>query len=339
MGYRVAVVGATGLVGQQVLRVLEERRFPVDELRPLATSRSAGRQVEFAGSSWEVGEATAEALEGADFAFFAASSDISRQLAPVAARAGTVVIDKSNTFRMDPEVPLVVPEVNGHALAGHRNLIASPNCSTIQLVVALKPILDRFGLERVVVSTYQAVSGTGAAALDELEAEVRAHLEGRDHAPEVYPRPIAFNVLPHCDRFEAEGYTLEEWKLVRETRKILGIDDLPVTATAVRVPVRVGHSEAVWLQTRDEATVDDLRRALAAAPGLVVRDDPGGAEYPTPLEVAGRDEVFVGRIRRDPTAPRAFWLWVVADNLRKGAATNAVQIAEALVAAGKPAGR
>ncbi|HEY8552847.1 MAG TPA: aspartate-semialdehyde dehydrogenase, partial [Thermaerobacter sp.] len=260
MGYRVAVVGVTGLVGQRVLQVLEERRFPVDELRPLATSRSAGRRVTFAGSSWEVGEATAAALRGVDLAFFAASGEVSRQLAPEAARAGTVVIDKSNAFRLDPAVPLVVPEVNGHALARHRNLIASPNCSTIQLVVALKPILDRFGLERVVVSTYQAVSGTGAAALDELEAEVRAGVEGRTHPPQVYPKPIAFNVLPHCDRFEAEGFTLEEWKLVRETRKILERDDLAVTATAVRVPVRVGHSEAVWLQTREEATVDQLRR-------------------------------------------------------------------------------
>ncbi|PZN05553.1 MAG: aspartate-semialdehyde dehydrogenase [Bacillota bacterium] len=333
MGYRVAVVGATGLVGQRLLQVLEERRFPVDELRPLATSRSAGRRVRFAGSSWAVGEASVAALAGVDIAFFAASGEVSRQLAPEAARAGTVVIDKSNAFRMDPAVPLVVPEVNGHALAHHRNLIASPNCSTIQLVVALKPILDRFGLERVVVATYQAVSGTGAAALDELEAEVRAGVEGRTHPPQVYPKPIAFNVLPHCDRFEAEGFTLEEWKLVRETRKILERDDLPVTATAVRVPVRVGHSEAVWIQTRDEATVEELRRVLAAAPGVVVEDDPQAGAYPTPLAVAGRDEVFVGRIRRDPTTPRAFWLWIVADNLRKGAATNAVQIAEALVGA------
>ncbi|EKP93625.1 aspartate-semialdehyde dehydrogenase [Thermaerobacter subterraneus] len=336
MGFRVAVVGATGLVGQQVLRVLEERRFPVEELRPLATSRSAGRTVEFGGTTWEVGEATAGALAGVDFAFFAASGDVSKELAPVAARAGAVVIDKSNTFRMDPEVPLVVPEVNGHALARHRNLIASPNCSTIQLVVALKPILDRFGLEQVVVSTYQAVSGTGAAALDELEAEVRAGVEGRVHGPQVYPQPIAFNVLPHCDRFEAEGYTLEEWKLVRETRKILEQPGLAVTATAVRVPVRVGHSEAVWLRTREEATVDDLRSALQAAPGVVVVDDPGAGAYPTPLQVAGRDEVYVGRLRHDPAVPRAFWLWIVADNLRKGAATNAVQIAEALVAAGAP---
>lgn len=331
MGYRVAVVGATGLVGQHVMRVLEERRFPVSELRPLATARSAGRVVEFAGERLEVREASAETLRGADFAFFAASGDVSRELAPVAARAGTVVIDKSNTFRLDPEVPLVVPEVNGDALAGHRNLIASPNCSTIQLVVVLKPILDAFGLRRVVVSTYQAVSGTGAAAMEELEAATRAGLEGREFEPQVYPQPIAFNVLPHCDRFEDEATTLEEWKLVRESRKILGRPDLAVTATAVRVPVRVGHSEAVWLETERPADPAALREVLAAAPGVVVWDDPARNLYPTPLRVAGRDEVFVGRIRRDPTAGRAFWLWIVADNLRKGAATNAVQIAEALI--------
>ena len=331
MGYRVAVVGATGLVGQQVLRVLEERRFPVDELRPLATARSAGRVVEFGGASWEVREVSAAALQGIDFAFFAASGEVSRELAPAAARAGAVVIDKSNTFRMDPDVPLVVPEVNGHALARHRNLIASPNCSTIQLVVVLKPLLDAFGLRRVVVSTYQAVSGTGAAALEELEAATRADMEGRSFQPQVYPHPIAFNVLPHCDRFEAEAATLEEWKLVRESRKILERDDLAVTATAVRVPVRVGHSEAVWLETEREASPEALRQVLAAAPGVVVQDDPAAAVYPTPLEVAGRDEVFVGRIRRDPTGERSFWLWIVADNLRKGAATNAVQIAEALI--------
>ncbi|PZN12853.1 MAG: aspartate-semialdehyde dehydrogenase [Bacillota bacterium] len=333
MGYRVAVVGATGLVGQQVMRLLEERRFPVSELRPLATARSAGRVVQFAGEQLEVREASAETLRGADFAFFAASGDVSRELAPVAARAGTVVIDKSNTFRLDPEVPLVVPEVNGDALAGHRNLIASPNCSTIQLVVVLKPILDAFGLRRVVVSTYQAVSGTGAAALEELEAATRADLEGRPFEPQVYPQPIAFNVLPHCDRFEDEAATLEEWKLVRESRKILGRPDLAVTATAVRVPVRVGHSEAVWLETERQADPAALREVLAAAPGVVVWDDPTRNLYPTPLQVAGRDEVFVGRIRRDPTAERAFWLWIVADNLRKGAATNAVQIAEALIRA------
>ncbi|HEY8393563.1 MAG TPA: aspartate-semialdehyde dehydrogenase [Thermaerobacter sp.] len=330
MGYRVAIVGVTGLVGRHVLRLLEERRFPVDELRPLATARSAGRVVEFGGERLEVREASEDTLRGADFAFFAASGDVSRELAPVAARAGTIVIDKSNTFRMDPEVPLVVPEVNRDALARHRNLIASPNCSTIQLVVVLKPILDAFGLKRVVVSTYQAVSGTGAAALEELEAATRAGLEGTDFEPQVYPEPIAFNVLPHCDRFEDEWATLEEWKLVRESRKILGRPDLAVTATAVRVPVRVGHSEAVWLETERPADPAALRQVLEGAPGVVVWDDPARNLYPTPLRVAGRDEVFVGRIRRDPTSDRAFWLWIVADNLRKGAATNAVQIAEAL---------
>lgn len=326
-GYRVGICGATGLVGRQLLQVLEERRFPVADLVALASRRSAGSKVRFQDTDIEVREARPGAFQGCDLVFFAAGTDVSRELAPVAVQEGAVVIDKSNAFRMDPEVPLVVPEINGETLRQHKGIIASPNCSTTQLVMALHPLRRAANLERVLVSTYQAVTGTGADALDELESQV-----ANGAAPRVYPRPIAFNVLPHCDSFGDGDYTGEEWKLVRETRRILGLPDLKISATAVRVPVRVGHSESVWVQLDRVVDLAEVRRLLAEAPGVQVMDDPGGGQYPTPLDAAGNDDVWVGRIRRDPADDRALWMWIVSDNLRKGAATNAVQIAEQLSA-------
>ncbi|MFO7245685.1 MAG: aspartate-semialdehyde dehydrogenase [Thermaerobacter sp.] len=326
-GYRVGICGATGLVGRQLLQVLEERRFPVADLVALASRRSAGSKVRFQDTDIEVREARPGAFQGCDLVFFAAGTDVSRELAPVAVQEGAVVIDKSNAFRMDPEVPLVVPEINGETLRQHKGIIASPNCSTTQLVMALHPLRRAANLERVLVSTYQAVTGTGADALDELESQV-----ANGAAPRVYPRPIAFNVLPHCDSFGDGDYTGEEWKLVRETRRILGLPDLKISATAVRVPVRVGHSESVWVQLDRVVDLAEVRRLLAEAPGVQVMDDPGAGQYPTPLDAAGNDDVWVGRIRRDPADDRALWMWIVSDNLRKGAATNAVQIAEQLSA-------
>ena len=323
--YRVAVVGATGLVGRTILRVLEERRFPVGDLVPMASERSVGKTVTFAGTSLAVQPLSEEGLRGIDIAFFAAGTDVNRTWAPLAVRAGAVVIDKSNAFRMDPRVPLVVPEVNPEALERHQGIIASPNCSTIQLVVALHPLRQLARMERLLVTTYQAVSATGSEALDELADQI-AGKGGRG----VYPKPIAFNVLPQCDDFGEEGYTKEEMKLVNETRKILNEPDLAISATAARVPVRVGHSEAVLVEFERPLDVADVRAALAAAPGVCLLDGREPGAYPTALDVDGRDEVWVGRIRRDLSSERGIWLWIVADNLRKGAATNAVQIAEHL---------
>ncbi len=329
-GLKVAVVGAAGAVGTQVVRLLEERRFPVSELRLMATKRSAGTRVAFRGEELVVEETSPDALDGAELVFMAVGTEASRELAPVAARRGAVVIDKSNAFRMDPEVPLVVPEVNPHHLKGHKGIIASPNCSTIQMVVALQPIRERAGLRRVIVSTYQSVSGTGVDAMAELREQTRQALDEKPLTRQVYPHQIAFNCLPHIDSFDANGYTLEEMKLVRETRRIFADEDLPVTATAVRVPVFIGHSEAVTVQTEHPLPADEAREALRRAPGVVVRDDPQNNVYPLPVDAAGRDEVFVGRIREDLALENGLSFWVVADNLRKGAATNAVQIAETM---------
>lgn len=324
-GYRVAVVGALGAVGSRLLAVLEERRFPVAELRLFTSSRSAGGEAVFQGERLPVREAAADRLDGVELAFFAVGDAVSRELAPVAARKGAVVVDKSNAFRMDPDVPLVVPEVNGRELAAHRGIIASPNCSTIQLVVALAPLHREAGLREVTVATYQSVSGSGAEALEELDRQIAGDGEAR-----VYARPIAFNVLPQCDRFLPDGSTREEAKLVNETRKILSLPDLPVAATAARVPVRVGHSEAIWAAFERPLPAARAREILAAAAGVTVVDDPEAGLYPTPLDAAGRDDVLVGRLRADPVRHHGLSLWVVADNLRKGAATNAVQIAEEL---------
>lgn len=334
MPVNVAIVGAGGLVGQKLLALLEERRFPVGRLLLMATARSAGQTAEYRGSAYTIQPAEADLFEGIDIAFFAVPADVSRALAPEAVKRGAVVIDKSNAFRQDPDAPLVVPEVNAAALGRHQGVIASPNCSTIQLVLPLAAIDRVSRLTRVVVATYQSVSGTGRDAMDELLEQSRRVLDGQPVQARVYPQPIAFNVLPHIDDFGPDGYSKEEMKMVNETRKILGRPDLAISATTVRVPVEVGHSEAVWTESERRVSPEEARTAMEAVEGLVVRDDPAAGIYPTPRSVAGRDEVFVGRIREDISSPRGLTFWVVADNLRKGAATNAVQIAETLVRRG-----
>jgi aspartate-semialdehyde dehydrogenase len=326
---RLAILGATGAVGSTLLEVLEERDLPLAELRLLASERSAGQTRRFRGEELEVQAATPASFEGIDVAIFSAGASRSRSYAPHAVASGALVIDNSSAFRMDPEVPLVVPEVNPHAARAHRGLIANPNCSTMQLVPVLKPLHDAAGLEHVTVSTYQAVSGTGQKAIDALLREAGARLAGEPATAEVYPHPIAFNALPFAGAWQGdEGYTDEELKLVNESRKILELPDLAVSATCVRVPVVTCHSEAVWVELRRELAPERVRELLRSAPGVVVVDDPAADAYPTPLAAAGRDEVFVGRIRRDLGRPRSLALWIVSDNLRKGAATNAVQIAE-----------
>jgi aspartate-semialdehyde dehydrogenase len=329
-GFRVAVAGATGLVGRTIVQVLEERDFPVRALVPLASERSAGRTVPFRGDEVEVRVLDERSFEGCDIAFFSAGAGVSREFSPVAARHAEYVIDNSSAFRQDPAVPLVVPEVNAHALDGYRGIVANPNCSTIQMVVALQPLHEAFGLESVIVSTYQSVSGTGAKGVRALDHEMET---GERSADSPYPHPIAFNVLPHIDIFDEHGWSGEERKMIVETRKIMGLPDLHVVPTTVRVPVRVGHSESVYARFSRPVSPVEAREALAAAPGVVVQDEPGEACYPLALDVAGRDEVFVGRFRQDPVDERALLMWVVGDNLRKGAATNAVQIGEIAVGA------
>ncbi len=331
MAVCIAVVGATGLVGGKVLEVMKEKNLEVARVIPMASRRSQGQSVCFGGERLEVVEARPDAFNGVDLAFFCAGTDVSKALAPEAVKRGTVVIDKSNAFRMDPSVPLVVPEVNPGALATHKGIIASPNCSTIQLVVALKPLHEAAFLERVVVTTLQSVSGTGKDAVDELRTQSEQVLRGQEAHAVVYPHPIAFNILPHIDDFDVDGYTGEEMKLVRETRKIMDYPDLPITPTATRVPVFATHSEAVYVETRRAIAPSEARSVLQEAPGIVVVDDPSNLVYPMPLMAQGRNEVFVGRIRRDLFKDNALNFWVVSDNLRKGAATNAVQIAQALL--------
>lgn len=332
--FNVAVVGATGAVGGVMLRVLEERGFPVTELRPLASARSAGRQIDYLGRPREVRELTADAFEGIHIALFSAGGQRSRDFAPAAVEAGAVVIDNSSAFRMDDRVPLVVPEVNEDAIEGHAGIIANPNCVAAPLVVALKPIADAVGLERIVVSSYQSVSGTGQAAIAELREQTAGNLAGDEPEPSVYPHPIAFNVLPHIDSFDESGYTGEERKVADEARKMLGLPDLRVSATCVRVPVIRSHSQAVHIETTEEITPERARDLLMGAPGVILADEPSLNRYPLAREAEGRDEVYVGRIRKDASHPRGLALWVVSDNLRKGAATNAVQIAESLVTRG-----
>jgi aspartate-semialdehyde dehydrogenase len=329
--YVVAVVGATGAVGREMVEILEERKFPVKELRLLASERSAGEEVSFHGREVAVGELTEASLAGIDIALFSAGADVSRRFAPVAVQKGAVVIDNSSAFRMEPAVPLVVPEVNPEALQRHRGLIANPNCSTIQMVVALKPLHDAAQIRRIVVTTFQSVSGTGKEAMDELLEQTRALLSFQPVEEKVYPHQIAFNCLPHIDDFESDGYSKEELKMVNETRKIFGDQTIRITATTVRVPVFRGHSESINIETERPLSANDARALLAAAPGVVVMDDPARAVYPLPLEAVGHDAVYVGRVREDRTVEHGLNLWVVSDNLRKGAALNAIQIAEELI--------
>jgi aspartate-semialdehyde dehydrogenase len=329
--YHVAVVGATGAVGAEMIQVLEERKFPVETLHPLASSRSAGGTVSFRGSDVTVKELTKDSFAGVDIALFSAGSDVSKEYAPIAAQAGAVVIDNSAAWRMDKGVPLVVPEVNPHDLAWHKGIIANPNCSTIQMVVALKPLHDEARIQRIVVTTFQSVSGTGKEAMEELMEESKVLLSFGQPEPKVYPHQIAFNCLPHIDEFLPTGYTKEEMKMLHETRKIMGDATIRVTATTVRVPVYIGHSEAVNIETERKLTANEARAILSTAPGVQLYDDPAHALYPMPLIAAGQDDVYVGRIREDESIPNGLNLWVVADNLRKGAALNAVQIAELLV--------
>jgi aspartate-semialdehyde dehydrogenase len=329
----VAVVGATGAVGEVLLRVLEERRFPVRELRALASERSAGQRVEFEGGRVPVRIAAPPAFEGADFVFFAATGSLSKELAPEAARRGAVVIDKSSTWRMNDDVPLVVPEVNPDALETHHGIVACPNCTTIGFVMALEPLRRAAGLRRVVVTTLQAVSGAGRPGLDELEEQLAATRRGERPVAKTFAAPIAHNVVPLCESFREDGYSTEEVKLLHETRKILDLPGLDVTMTCVRVPVPIGHAATVLVETERSLSVAEARQALAEFPGVVVVDDVAANRFPTPADVAGRDEVLVGRIRKDLGSDR-LWLWEVSDNLRKGAATNAVQIAEEMIRRG-----
>ena len=328
----VAVAGATGAVGNQMIACIEERDFPVKNLKLLATRKSAGRKLRFKGEEIPVEELTETSFKGVDIGIFSAGGATSQKYAPFAAKDGCVVIDNSAAWRMDPDVPLVVPEVNSHAVAKYskKGIIANPNCSTIQMVVALAPIHRKVGIKRVVVSTYQAVSGTGKKAIDELYNQTKAVLNFLEPEKKVYPHRIAFNCLPHIDVFLDNGYTKEEMKMVNETLKILEDDSIGITATTVRVPIFFSHSESVNVETHQPISPDEVRTLLENAPGVIVVDDPSKNLYPMAIDSAGRDETFVGRIRADESLPNGINLWVVSDNIRKGAATNAVQIAEIL---------
>jgi aspartate-semialdehyde dehydrogenase len=331
--YRVGVVGATGAVGSTLLEVVAERKFPVAELRPLASARSAGSKVSFAGSELEVQELTDDSIQDLDLILSSAGGKVSAEWAPKWIEAGAVVVDNTSYWRMHEDVPLVVAQVNDDAVAAHNGLVANPNCTTMELMVALKPILDAAGIERLIVSTYQSVSGSGRLAIKELREQAAAVLEGKEiEAPSVYPHQVAFNVIPQVENFkDGDDYTTEERKVMAETRKILGLSEaVGISSTCVRVPVVTGHSESVNVQTERDLSPEECRDLLSDAPGLVVLDDPSDGIYPLAIAAAGRDEVLVGRIRRDPSHERCLNLWVVGDNLRKGAALNAVQVAELL---------
>ncbi len=323
---KIAVVGATGMVGQVMLKVLEERNLPITELIPVASERSVGKTVSFAGKDYPIVSMQQAIDRKPQIALFSAGGETSKKYAPEFAKAGTTVIDNSSAWRMEAGIPLVVPEINANGLTADDKIIANPNCSTIQLVMVLNPLKEKFGLKRVIVSTYQSVTGTGKAAVDQLEAEIR----GED-GDKVYPYPIFKNALPHCDVFADDDYTKEELKLMNEPRKIMADNSFSLSATAVRVPVQGGHSESVNIEFENNITIDEIKQVLSDAPGIELVDDVSAHRYPMPLFAEGKDEVFVGRIRRDPSHPRAVNLWIVADNLRKGAATNAVQIAEYLI--------
>lgn len=337
--YNIAVVGATGAVGSKMMENLIKRNFPIQSIKFLASARSAGKSIEFNGQTYTIEEAKPESFEGVEIALFSAGGSVSEALAPEAAKRGAIVIDNTSHFRMDPEVPLVVPEVNRHVLKTiPKGIIANPNCSTIQMVAALQPIREKFGLTKVVVSTYQAVSGSGIAAIEELKAQSAQWEKGKDVEANILPAksdnkhfPIARNVIPQIDKFTDNGYTYEEMKMINETKKIMELPDLHVAATCVRVPVVSGHSESVYIELENEATVEDIFAALKNAPGIVLQDDITKQEYPMPIYAEGEDPTFVGRIRRDLDNPKGFHMWIVADNLLKGAALNSIQIAEAMI--------
>lgn len=335
MAYRIGIVGVTGAVGQELLSLLARRDFPVAELRPLASARSAGSKVPFQGAEWTVREATPEAFEGLDFAVFSAGGAISVALAPEAVKRGCLVIDNSSAFRMRADVPLVVPEINAHHLAGHRGIIANPNCSTAIALMGLFPLHQAFGLKRFFASTYQAVSGTGAEAMRELDAQARAWAKGETLAPKVYPHPISFNVIPQVDAFLDDGYTKEEMKMLHEGRKIMDLPELKVTTTCVRVPVFRAHSIAISAEFGKPVDIAVARKAIAAFPGAELCDDPANKKYPMPLDYAGKEKCGVGRLRKDTLFDNGLSLWVSGDQLWKGAALNAIQIAEALHAQGR----
>lgn len=328
MAYSIGIVGATGAVGQEILSLLASRNFPVGELRPLASARSAGKTVDFGGKSWTIREATPESFEGLDFAIFSAGGSISKALAPEAARRGCVVIDNSSAFRMDPNVPLVVPEINAHALEAHKGIVANPNCSTAIALMGLYPLHKAFGLKRFFASTYQAVSGTGAAAMKELEDQVRAWAKGAPIESAVYPHQIAFNLIPHVDSFLEDGYTKEEMKMLNEGRKIMELPGLVCTCTCVRVPVFRAHSISIDAEFERPVDVARAREAIAAFPGAEVRDDPANKVYPMPLFYQNKVKCGVGRIRKNTAFENGLALWVCGDQLWKGAALNAIQIAE-----------
>jgi len=332
--YNVAVVGATGMVGQEFIKILQQRNFPMSSVHLYASDRSAGKRLYVGHKEIEVKETSPESFHNIDIALFSAGSEISRYFSPVAARSGTLVIDNSAAFRVEPKVPLVVPEINPEDIKWHEGIIANPNCSTIQMVVALYPLHKVNPIKRIIVSTYQSVSGTGAAAMEELTTQAKLILDGQNVVPHVYPHQIGFNLLPEIDVFLDNGYTREEWKMVEETRKIMHAPDIAISATCVRVPVFIGHSEAINIEFTDPMSPEEARRILAGAPGVKVLDDPSVSLYPQPWLAAGSDNVYVGRIRVDDSHPKGIVMWVVADNLRKGAALNAVQIAEEAVRRG-----
>ncbi len=327
-GYRVAIAGATGAVGQTMLSILAERNFPVRGLRLLASERSEGKVLHFKGEEVKVERLTERSFEGIELALFSAGASRSKEFAPEAVRAGALVVDNSSAFRMDPTVPLVVPEINPEAARRHSGLIANPNCTTVVTVMALKPLHEATPVRRVIVSSYQAVSGAGAQALEELKQQVLAWVKGEPAEAKVFPHPIAFNLIPQVDAFEASGYTREEMKLVHETRKILEDETMRIAATTVRVPVWYAHSVSVTAETERKVTVEEARRLFASFPGLKLWDDPANRQYPMPIVAAGKDECYIGRIREDLSSDKGLTFWVVGDQLRKGAALNAIQIAE-----------
>lgn len=333
--FNIAVVGATGAVGEQIIRLLEERNFPIKELKLLSSARSAGAKIPFKGQDIIVQEAGPESFDGVDIALFSAGGDVSKALAPHAVRAGTICIDNTSAYRMDADTPLVVPEVNMDKINEHKGIIANPNCSTIQMVAALKPLYDRYGISRIIVSTYQAVSGAGAKAIQEMLRQSKEVLAGNELIPDILPvgslpvkHQIAFNAIPQIDKFLDNGFTNEEMKMILETKKIMGDDSIEVTATCVRIPVVYGHSESVYVELKEDFDLEEVKSLLANAPGIVLVDNPAEQQYPLATDAAGKLETFVGRLRRDLSNPRALNMWIVSDNLLKGAAWNAVQIAE-----------